>query len=74
MIYLDYSANTPVDESVLDIFCETERKLIGNANSKHIAGDAARNMQDEINKSIADLFHICEDEIIYTSGATESNK
>lgn len=73
MIYLDYSANTPVDESVLDIFCETERKLIGNANSKHIAGDAARNMQDEINKSVADLFHIFEDEIIYTSGATESN-
>ena len=73
MIYLDYSANTPVDESVLDIFCETERKLIGNANSRHIAGDAAKNMQDEINKSIADLFHISEDEIIYTSGATESN-
>lgn len=73
MIYLDYSANTPVDESVLDIFCETERKLIGNANSKHIAGDAAKNMQDEINKSIADLFHISEYEIIYTSGATESN-
>ncbi|MBQ8913948.1 MAG: cysteine desulfurase [Lachnospiraceae bacterium] len=73
MIYLDYSANTPVDERVLDIFCETERKLIGNANSKHIAGDASKNMQDEINKSIADLFHIDEDEIIYTSGATESN-
>ena len=35
MIYLDYSANTPVDEAVLQRFCEIERHCLGNANSHH---------------------------------------
>ena len=34
MIYLDYSANTPVDEAVLQRFCEVERNCPGNANSR----------------------------------------
>ena len=38
MIYLDYSANTPVDEAVLQRFCEVERNCPGNANSRHAAG------------------------------------
>ena len=35
MIYLDYSANTPVDEAVLERFCAVERSCPGNANSRH---------------------------------------
>ena len=42
MIYLDYSANTPVDEAVLARFCEIERHCPGNANSRHAAGAAAK--------------------------------
>ena len=42
MIYLDYSANTPVDARVLEQFCAVERRCIGNANSHHQAGSAAR--------------------------------
>ena len=42
MIYLDYSANTPVDEAVLQRFCEVERNCPGNANSHHAAGTAAK--------------------------------
>ena len=38
MIYLDYSANTPVDARVLEQFCAVERRCIGNANSHHQAG------------------------------------
>ena len=38
MIYLDYSANTPVSEDVLRCFCETEREFFGNPNSTHDAG------------------------------------
>ena len=41
MIYLDYSANTPVDPQVLEQFCAVERRCIGNANSHHQAGAAA---------------------------------
>ena len=41
MIYLDYSANTPVDPAVLDIYCKTELAYIANPNSTHCAGQAA---------------------------------
>ena len=30
MIYLDYSANTPVDPRVLEVYCRTEQNFIGN--------------------------------------------
>ena len=42
MIYLDYSANTPVSEDVLRCFCETEREFFGNPNSTHDAGKPPR--------------------------------
>ena len=42
MFYLDYSANTPVDEEVLRCFCEAERRYPGNANAHHQAGAAAK--------------------------------
>ena len=42
MLYLDYSANTPVDEAVLQCFCEAERRYPGNANAHHQAGAAAK--------------------------------
>ena len=48
MIYLDYSANTPVSEDVLRCFCETEREFFGNPNSTHDAGKAAKKRMDEI--------------------------
>ena len=55
MIYLDYSANTPVSEDVLRCFCETEREFFGNPNSTHDAGKAAKKRMDEITVSIAGL-------------------
>ena len=56
MLYLDYSANTPVDEAVLQCFCEAERRYPGNANAHHQAGAAAKAavdapMADTINAS-----------------------
>lgn len=42
MIYLDYSANTPVDPAVLEAFVHTETAFFGNPNSAHPAGKAAR--------------------------------
>ena len=73
MIYLDYSANTPVSEDVLRCFCETEREFFGNPNSTHDAGKAARERMDEITVSIAGLMGAAPEEIIYTSCASESN-
>ena len=73
MIYLDYSANTPVDPAVLNAFCEAERNYIGNPNSAHCAGKAAREEMARATDSIAKLLGVLPSEIIYTSGASESN-
>ncbi len=73
MIYLDYAANTPVDERVLRRFCQTERQFPGNPNSAHCAGRGAREALAQVTDSIAGLLGVKPPEIIYTSGASESN-
>lgn len=73
MIYLDYSANTPVDARVLEQFCAVERQCIGNANSHHQAGSAAKAEIDAATIKIASLLGVQPAEIIYTSGASEAN-
>lgn len=73
MIYLDYSANTPADPAVLEAFCKAEQTYIGNVNSTHPAGRAARAEMTRITDSIAALLGAEPAEIIYTSGASESN-
>lgn len=73
MIYLDYSANTPVDPRVLEVYCRTEQNFIGNPNSTHRAGQAARQEMDRVTGLIAAQLGVLPEEIIYTSGATEAN-
>ena len=70
MIYLDYSANTPVDPAVLDVYCKTEQMYIANPNSTHCAGQAARAEMARVTESIARLLGVQPAEIIYTSGAS----
>lgn len=73
MIYLDYSANTPCDETVLDAYLQAERTYIGNPNSIHPAGTAARARMADVTDSTAALLGIEPAEIIWTSGASEAN-
>ena len=73
MTYLDYSATTPVNDEVLDTFVKVSKKYIGNPNSLHKLGIESKGIIDAATKQIADLFNIKENEIIYTSGASESN-
>lgn len=73
MIYLDYSANTPADPTVLDAFYQTERRYIGNPNSTNPAGWAAQVEMARVTDGIAELLGAAPEEIIYTSGASESN-
>ena len=73
MIYLDYSANTPTDPAVLDVFLHAEQAYIGNPNSNHPAGQAARAAVAKAADSIAGLLRIAPSEIIFTSGASEAN-
>lgn len=74
MIYLDYTANTPASRHVIDTFVETETHCIGNANSNHQAGQLTNQYIERSTERIRELLHLSDtDEIIYTSGATESN-
>ena len=73
MIYLDYSATTPTNDSVLDTFVKCSKEFIGNPNSLHELGVKSKNMIDKATNQIANLLGVKESEIIYTSGASESN-
>lgn len=73
MIYLDYSATTPVNEEVLSSFCEAARRFPGNPNSLHRLGVEANQMIERSTHQIASIMGVKEDEIIYTSGSSEAN-
>ena len=73
MIYLDYSATTPVSYEVLDTISKVTKEFIGNANSLHALGLKSANLLESATKQIADIYGISPNEIIYTSGATEAN-
>ena len=73
MIYLDYSATTPVDEEVINTYARVCREFIGNPNSLHKLGVDAKKLIDASTKQIADILGVKPSEIIYTSGASEAN-
>ena len=73
MIYLDYSATTPVEKQVLDSFNKVSLEYIGNANSLHKLGRESYHLMEASVKQIADLLKVNKDEVIFTSGASESN-
>lgn len=72
MVYLDYSATTPTDEDVLKSFTES-CKLFGNPNSLHKLGVDSKNLIDDATNQIKKLLNLTDEDIIYTSGASESN-
>lgn len=73
MIYLDYSATTPVNEEVIDTYSKVCREFIGNPNSLHSLGVKAKSLIDASTEQIADILGVKPSEIIYTSGSSEAN-
>ena len=73
MIYLDYSATTPINDEVLDTYVKVSKNFIGNANSIHSLGTKSRELLESATNQISSLLKIKPCEVIYTSGATESN-
>ena len=73
MIYLDYSATTPVAEEVLNSFNKVCCDYIGNANSLHDLGRESYDLMKACEKQIANILGVDKDEVIFTSGATEAN-
>lgn len=73
-IYLDYAATTPIDRHVLDKILPYMTEMFGNpASNSHAYGWEAEEAVEEARKNIADLINADSKEIVFTSGATESN-
>lgn len=73
MIYLDYSNTTPISLDSLDTYVRVSKEYIGSTKSNSGLGKKTQELLDSITKEISNMFNVMEREIIYTSGATESN-
>jgi len=72
-IYMDNAATTRVDDEVLKAMLPYFSEKYGNASSKHIVGQEAKRGVEEARDVIASSIGSKRDEIIFTSGGTESN-
>jgi cysteine desulfurase len=72
-IYLDHAATTYVDERVLEAMAPFFGGVFANPSSFHMPGLRAKEAVGEARKTIADVLHAHEDEILFTSGGTESD-
>ena len=73
MIYLDHAASTPIADSVLEEMMPYFKENFGNPSSIHRYGRIATKAIDSARKRIAELINSSPDEILFTSGGTESN-
>lgn len=72
-IYLDYAATTPPLQEVADVVAQTMISSYGNPSSLHKKGIEAEKKLKESTTYFAQILGCKEEEIIYTSGGTESN-
>ena len=73
MVYLDYSATTPVDSEVIRTFSKVCEDYWANPNSLHKEGVKANSLINAATEQIANILGVKPSEVIYTSGASESN-
>ena len=72
-VYLDYQSSKPIDPRVQEAMQPYLYERFGNPSSLHSEGDEATKVLDDSRRTIAGFIHAEPDEIIFTSGATESN-
>ena len=73
-IYLDCNATTPIEPSVCDKVCHFLEEEMGNAASRtHVWGTKAKQAVQAARQQVAEVVKAKNDEVIFTSGATESN-
>jgi cysteine desulfurase len=72
-VYLDHSATTPTDPRVVAKMMPYWTEQFGNPSSLHEAGRAAKEALEDSRQRISRVLNCQEDEIIFTSGGTESN-
>lgn len=74
-IYLDYAATTPVDPAVVEVmlrYMGPDGVFANPASNTHIQGQAAAKAVQEAREQVAELIGATPDEVVWTSGATES--
>ena len=71
--YLDYQSSKPVDPRVIDAMLPYFHEKPGNPSSLHAVGDDATAILEEARETVAGFINAEKDEIIFSSGATESN-
>ena len=72
-IYLDYNATTPLLPEVVDAMVPFLREHFGNPSSAHILGRTTRAAVEKARGQVAALLQCDADEVVFTSGGTESN-
>jgi cysteine desulfurase len=73
-VYLDYNATAPLDPRVFEAMRPYFLEEVGNAGSRtHIYGQRAKEAADRARQQVATILGARSDEILFTSGATESN-
>ena len=72
-IYLDYNATTPIDSQVAEAMLPYIHGLYGNPSSGHAFGLEARAGVDRARHQVASMLGCHDDEVLFTSGGTESD-
>ena len=72
-VYLDYQSSKPVDPRVVEAMRPWFTERFGNPSSLHLDGDEATDALERSREKVAQFIGANKDEIIFTSGATESN-
>ncbi|MDA7979504.1 MAG: cysteine desulfurase [Pirellulales bacterium] len=73
-IYLDHCSTTPIDPSVLDAMLPFLRESFGNPGTPHeLVGGVVQRAVREAREAVAELINCRANELVWTSGATESN-
>ncbi|XP_051529117.1 cysteine desulfurase, mitochondrial-like isoform X2 [Myxocyprinus asiaticus] len=73
-LYMDFQATTPMDPRVLDAMLPYQVNYYGNPHSRtHAYGWESESAMEKARKQVADLIGADQREIVFTSGATESN-
>jgi len=73
-VYLDYNASAPIDGRVLNRMFDVYKNCIGNPDSRtHIFGTTAKEIVAKSRAEIAEILNVDKTDLLFTSGATESN-
>ena len=72
-IYLDHASATPIEPRVLAVFQKVSKECYANPSALHMLGVRAHNYLEDARKKITDTIGAHSDEVVFVSGATESD-